>query len=93
LGIFYGVSNYRPNMNVTISTALRAGNWDAGAVPAAARDVDLGAERQPDIAGGNSRGEGLIGRSTAERGEHKVAAENACVRLTEFFLHCRAKFA
>lgn len=73
--------------------ALLVGSGDTGAVPTAAWHIDLDAQREPDIAGGNSGGEGLISGSPAQWGEHEVAGEYTPVGLTELLFHRGAKFA
>lgn len=62
-------------------------------MPATAWHVNFGAQRQPDIAGGNTGGDGLVGGSPANRSKDEVTGEYAAIGVTKLFSHRGAKFA
>lgn len=59
------------------------GRGKSGAVPAVERDVRFGAEGQPNVARGYPAGEGLIGRASAERGQHQITREYTTVGVAK----------
>ena len=69
-----------------------SGRRQAGTVAPGGRDIRLLAQREPDVAGGDSAREGLVGRA-AERTEDQVLGENPAIAFAELVFQGLAEFA